>query len=189
VIVTVATTNLGKVAELAVLLGPSLEILPAPADYRAPEEVGESYLENAYTKARALVALTGAPALADDSGLEVDALGGAPGLHSARFGPDAQSRAARLLAALAGRDRRARFRTALVLVLPDGREVSAEGICEGEIATEPRGNGGFGYDPLFVVPVLGRTFAELSGEEKNRVSARGVAARGLLAGLARYEAS
>jgi XTP/dITP diphosphohydrolase len=188
VIVTVATTNPGKLAELAALLGPSLEIVPAPADYRAPEELGESYLENARTKARALVALTGGAALADDSGLEVDALGGAPGLHSARFGPDTQSRAARLLAALAGRDRRARFRTALVLLLPNGREVSAEGSSEGEIAIEPRGKGGFGYDPLFLVPALGRTFAELSGEEKNRLSARAAAVRGLLAALARYAA-
>ena len=187
-IVTAATTNPGKLAELAALLAPSLEIRSAPADYAAPEETGRSYLENARLKARALYQRTGAAALADDSGLEVDALGGAPGIRSARFGADVESRTARLLAALAGRNRRARFRTALVLVLADGREVGVEGDCEGEIASEPRGGGGFGYDPVFLVPSLGRTLAELTSDEKNRVSARAAAARALLAALARYAA-
>ena len=187
-IVTAATTNTGKLAELAALLGPVLEIRPAPDAYAAPEETGRSYLENARLKARALFRRTGAAALADDSGLEVDALGGAPGLHSARFGADVESRTARLLAALAGRDRRARFRTALVLVLADGREIEGEGDCEGEIVSEPRGCGGFGYDPVFLVPGLGRTLAELTTEEKNRLSARARAARALLAALARYDA-
>jgi XTP/dITP diphosphohydrolase len=188
VIITAATTNPGKLAELAALLAPVLEIRPAPADYTAPEETGRSYLDNARLKARALFQQTGAAALADDSGLEVDALGGAPGLRSARFGADVESRTARLLAALAGRDRRARFRTALVLVLADGQEVGAEGGCEGEITRAPRGGGGFGYDPVFLVPRLGRTLAQLTSEEKNRVSARAAAARALLAALARYEA-
>jgi XTP/dITP diphosphohydrolase len=188
VIVTAATTNRGKVAELAALLRPALEVVPAPADYQAPDEVGDSYLENARVKARALFGRVGSAALADDSGLEVEGLGGAPGLHSARFGADAEKRIARLLAALAGRDRRARFRTALVLVLADGRELSAQGSCEGEIAATPRGRGGFGYDPLFLVAALGRTFAELTSEEKNRVSARAAAARALLAALARHVA-
>jgi XTP/dITP diphosphohydrolase len=187
-IVTAATTNRGKVEELAELFRPAFDVVPASADYRAPEELGNSYLENARVKARALFARAGSAALADDSGLEVDALGGAPGLHSARFGADAEDRIARLLAALAGRDRRARFRTALVLVLADGREVSAEGSCEGELAEVPRGRGGFGYDPLFLVPALGRTLAELTRQEKNRVSARAAAARALLAALARHEA-
>jgi XTP/dITP diphosphohydrolase len=189
VIVSAATTNPGKLAELAALLAPVLQIRPAPDDYTAPEETGRSYLENAHLKARALFGRTGAAALADDSGLEVAALGGAPGLHSARFGIDVESRIARLFTEIAGRDRRARFRTALVLVLANGREVAAEGDCEGEIvSTPPRGGGGFGYDPVFLVPSLGRTLAELTREEKNRVSARGVAARALLAALARYEA-
>ena len=187
-IVTAATTNPGKLAELAALLAPSLEIRSAPADYAAPGENGRTYLANARRKAQALYQRTGAAALADDSGLEVDALGGAPGLRSARFGADAASRTARLLASLAGRNRRARFRTALVLVLADGREIGAEGDCEGEITTEPRGGGGFGYDPVFLVPSLGRTLAELTSDEKNRVSARAAAARALLAALVGYEA-
>jgi XTP/dITP diphosphohydrolase len=188
VIVTAATTNPGKLAELAALLAPALEIRPAPDDYTAPEETGRSYLENACLKARALFRQTGAAALADDSGLEVEALGCAPGLRSARFGIDVESRIARLLTELAGRDRRARFRTALVLVLANGREVAAEGDCEGEIVSESRGGCGFGYDPVFLVPSLGRTLAELTSEEKNQVSARGAAARALLAAFARYEA-
>jgi XTP/dITP diphosphohydrolase len=188
VIVTAATTNPGKLAELAALLAPPLEIRPAPDDYTAPEENGRSYLENARLKARALFRRIGAAALADDSGLEVEALGGAPGLRSARFGIDVESRIARLLAELAGRDRGARFRTALVLVLANGREVTAEGDCGGEIVSESRGDCGFGYDPVFLVPSLGRTLAELTSEEKNRVSARAAAARALLAALARYEA-
>ena len=187
-IVTAATTNPGKLAELAALLAPALEIRPAPNDYKAPEETGRSYLENARLKARALFGRTGAAALADDSGLEVEALGGAPGLGSARFGVDAESRISRLLAEIAGRDRRARFRTALVLVLANGRELAAEGDCEGEIVSDSRGGSGFGYDPVFLVPSFGRTLAELTNEEKNRVSARGAAARALLATFARYEA-
>jgi XTP/dITP diphosphohydrolase len=187
VIVTAATTNPGKLAELAALLAPVLEIRPAPDDYAAPEETGRSYLENASLKARALFRQTRVAVLADDSGLEVDALGGAPGLRSARYGTDVASRIARLLSELAGRDRRARFRTALVLVLANGREIAAEGDCEGEIASEPRGVGGFGYDAVFLVPSVGRTLAELTSEEKNLASARGAAARALLAGIARYE--
>src|SRR5262249_11057040 len=156
--------------------------------YQAPDETGETYVENARIKARALAAAIGGDALADDSGLEVDGLGGRPGVHSSRYGASAAERNARLLAELegaVGEARGERFRTGLVLVRADGAEIVAEGTCEGMIATEPRGEGGFGYDPLFLVPSLGQTFGELATEEKDRRSARAVAARALLAELER----
>jgi len=162
--------------------------VPAPEPYRAPPESGASYRENACIKARALFATLGLAVLADDSGLEVDALGGRPGVHSARYGKEPADRNQRLLDALHGRvgaERRARFRTAIVLILVGGRELIADGPCEGEIAEAPRGAGGFGYDPLFLLPGLGRTLAELTSEEKNRFSARADAARALLRELDR----
>ncbi len=150
---------------------------------RLPEETGDSYAANALLKARAAAALTGALALADDSGLEVDALGGAPGVHSARYGGpelDDAGRCARLLEAL--RDvpaerRTARFRCVIALACPDGRHRLVEGMAEGLILAAPRGRGGFGYDPLFYYPPLGRTFAELTEAEKAEVSHRGRAMR------------
>jgi XTP/dITP diphosphohydrolase len=186
VIVALATTNPGKVRELAALLAPTVELVPAPAAYQAPDETGESYLENARLKARALASLVDGDALADDSGLEVNGLGGRPGVRSSRYGATASERNARLLEELRGRvgeARRARFRTVLVLVRADGSEIAAEGTCDGVIAFEPRGENGFGYDPLFLVPDLGRTFAELASDEKDRRSARAVAARALVARL------
>jgi XTP/dITP diphosphohydrolase len=189
-IVTAATTNPSKLRELAELLGSRLRLAPAPEQYRAPCESGASYRENARIKARALFATIGTAALADDSGLEVDALDGGPGVHSARYGTGAADRNRRLLDELRGRvgsERRARFRTALVLILADGRELSADGHCEGRIAEAPRGAEGFGYDPLFVLPALGRTLGELTGEEKNRYSARAEAARALLRELDRLD--
>jgi XTP/dITP diphosphohydrolase len=144
-----------------------------------PEETGDSYSANALLKARVAARHTGLLALGDDSGLEVDALGGAPGVRSARFGGpglDDAGRCARLLAALGGVDearRGARFRCVLALVDPAGGEHLVEGVAEGVILTAPRGRGGFGYDPLFYYPPLGRTFAELSEGEKRRVSHRG----------------
>ena len=187
-IVTVATANPGKLRELASLIGPDLDLRAAPDDYPSPPEEGDSYLANARLKARALWKRMNGAALADDSGLEVDALSGRPGLLSARYAPSAEARNRRLLEELGerrGDARRARFRTALVLVLADGREISAEGTCEGQITAAPRGDGGFGYDPVFLFPALGRTFAELSAEEKNRCSARAAAVRALLAELAK----
>jgi XTP/dITP diphosphohydrolase len=184
VIAAVATTNEGKLRELAALLAPVIELVLAPRGYEPPEETGSTYLENARIKARALAEVARGAALADDSGLEVDALGGRPGVHSSRYGATPAERNARLLDELRGRigdERLARFRTVLVLVRPDGSELVGEGTCEGVIADEPRGRRGFGYDPLFVVPELGRTFAELSAEEKGRRSSRALAARALLA--------
>jgi len=188
VIVTAASANPDKVTELATLLGSRLRVVAAPDDYRPPPETGADYAANARIKARELFHRLHRAALADDSGLEVDALGGRPGVHSARYGASAADRNRRLLDELRGRvgsDRGARFRSALVLILDDGRELVAEGRCEGEIALAPRGGGGFGYDPLFLVPALERTFGELAAGEKNRLSARGDAARALLRELER----
>ena len=187
-IVTAATANPGKLRELAELLGSRLRLVPASEPYRAPPESGASYRENACIKARALFATLGLAVLADDSGLEVDALGGRPGVHSARYGKEPADRNQCLLDELHGRvgaERRARFRTAIVLILVGGRELIADGHCEGEIAEAPRGAGGFGYDPLFLLPALGRTLAELTRGEKNRFSARAAAARALVGELDR----
>ena len=175
-----ATRNPGKVSELAARLG-SLDVdLVSAADLDGAPEVEEpadSLRGNAEIKARALYAHTGQPSLADDTGLEVDALGGAPGVRSARFaGDDADDEANRrkLLADLAGApDRTARFRTVLAYADEEGIEYF-EGVCEGLIATEEAGTGGFGYDALFrPADGDGRTFAEMTAEEKNRISHRG----------------
>ena len=183
----VATLNPGKASELASLLGDlpfevvSLSTIPGAA---LPPEGDESYRANALAKARAAVRAAGASALADDSGLEVDALGGRPGVQSARYGgsglPDSD-RCARLLAELKGVPpgrRTSRFRCVVALVARDGHEEVVEGVVEGSITDAPRGTGGFGYDPLFYYPPLGRTFAEMDPSVKNGIShrARAVAA-------------
>jgi XTP/dITP diphosphohydrolase len=148
-----------------------------------PEETGTTYRENALIKARAGAAATGVLALGDDSGIEVDALGGGPGLHSARWGGpglDDAGRIALLLDRLRGvpADRRtARFRCVIALVEPGGRARLAEGVVEGRITEAPRGAGGFGYDPVFYYAPLDGTFGELPPAAKHRVSHRGVAAR------------
>jgi XTP/dITP diphosphohydrolase len=180
---------------MAALLGGTGWGLASLADYPGlalPAEGEASYAANALAKARAVAAATGLPTLADDSGLEVDALGGRPGVRSARYGgpglTDAE-RCRRLLDELAGvppERRTARFRAVIALVDPArGREATVEGVAEGRILEAPRGAGGFGYDPVFSYPPLGATFAELPPEVKNRVSHRGQAlarARGVLEG-------
>ena len=195
----VSTTNPHKVSELRAVLGPlgyevlSLDSLPTlPPE---PVEDADTFAENARIKARAYAHATGTPCLAEDSGLEVDALGGAPGVHSARYSGEGGPRADRdrannekVLAALRGvptEKRGARFVCAMCLAAPDGTVLAeSTGTCEGVMATEPRGENGFGYDPLLYLPVLGRTSAELGPEEKNRVSHRGEAARALAEKLA-----
>ncbi len=187
-----ATFNRDKARELAALLAlPGLEIVSL-ADWPAavaPEEDGATLLENARIKARAALALTGLPSIADDTGLEVDALGGAPGIHAARYaGPGATyadnvAKLLRELAARPGVSRSARFRTACVALFPDGRELAAEGVLEGEIVDTPRGEHGFGYDPVFRRPD-GRTLAEIPVSEKNAISHRAVAVRNLATLLA-----
>ena len=190
----VATKNADKVREVrAVLAETAPQVRVAEGlDWPDVAETGETLEENALLKARAAAAATGLPALADDTGLEVEALGGAPGVHTARLagrlsgGPGsvyAANRAA-LLAALGGvYDRRARFRTVVALVTPDGDERLAEGVLEGLITTAERGSAGFGYDPIFEVE--GRTLAEMSEGEKNRISHRARALRALAAGASR----
>ena len=184
-----ATRNAGKVAELQALLAELPVELVSAADLEGAPEVDEDQPTldgNARKKAATLYAFSGLPALADDTGLEVDALGGRPGVHSARYaGPaaiDADNRA-RLLADLRdAADRSARFRT--VLAFADGGEVRLfEGVCEGRILERERGTGGFGYDALFVPEGFDRTFAELPPEEKNAVSHRGRALRAFAAYL------
>lgn len=179
-----ATANPGKATELAELVrewgAVEVRSLADVPGVTLPPETGASYLENAAAKARAVVAATGLPALADDSGLEVDALGGAPGVRSARFAPSDPLRVARVLAALDGvTDRRARFRCVVVLAWPDGREEHAEGVVPGRITLAPEGDGGFGYDPVFVADELGVTFATAGAADKARVSHRARAVRAL----------
>jgi len=191
-----ASANPDKAREIAEVLeyaGAGLELVPRPEDVPLVEETGDSLEVNARLKATALAAATGLPAIADDTGLEVDALDGAPGVHSARYaGPDANDdeNVARLLAELerAGNDdgaaRRARFATVAIARWPDGREVAALGEVEGRIAEHTRGAGGFGYDPVFVPDEGdGRTFAEMSPTEKHGLSHRGRAFRTLAQGL------
>jgi XTP/dITP diphosphohydrolase len=149
------------------------------------EETGESYLENALLKARAVADGVGVPAVADDSGIEVDALGGAPGPRSARYaGEEAtdEQNLRMMIRAVAGvpaAGRTARYRCLAVLAWPDGRELWAEGTCDGSLVSKPRGTGGFGYDPIFVPAGWEQTMAELSPEEKDRISHRGRAFRAL----------
>ncbi|HVM03780.1 MAG TPA: RdgB/HAM1 family non-canonical purine NTP pyrophosphatase [Acidimicrobiales bacterium] len=183
-----ASANRDKAAEIAAVLE-GFELVPRPPWVGEVDETGETLEENALLKARAIREATGEAAVADDTGLEVDALDGAPGVYSSRYaGPEASyaDNVAALLAALGDRpDRTARFRTVAVACFPDGREVIADGAVEGTITTEPRGEAGFGYDPVFVPDGLdGRTFAEMTAAEKNAVSHRGRAFRALAALLA-----
>jgi XTP/dITP diphosphohydrolase len=188
--VIVATGNRGKLAEIRSALDfEGWEFVTAAdlgADALDIEETGDTFLANARLKAHAYRAAFGLPALADDSGLEVDALAGEPGVYSSRYaGPGATDadNNVKLLSALAdvaGGARTARFHSVIVLVDEDGAETVAEGTCEGAIGYGPRGEGGFGYDPLFLPAVTpGRTMAELAMAEKNAISHRGAALRAL----------
>ncbi len=176
-----ATTNAGKLRELRGLVGDAVEVLSLKEVPPVPEPVedGATFEENAEKKARAYSRATGLPALADDSGLCVDALGGRPGVHSARYAEgDDRARYEKLLAELAqvpDAQRTASFRCALCLVLPDGSAHVEVGRCEGRIDRTPRGSHGFGYDPVFLLPELGKTLAELTPEEKSGLSHRGQA--------------
>jgi XTP/dITP diphosphohydrolase len=188
-----ATFNPDKRRELEDLLnlpGLRLVTLSEVPGATAPAETGRTLLDNARIKARAALELTGLPAIADDTGLEVDALDGRPGVHAARYAGPAATYAdnvTRLLAELAEvppAARGARFRTVCVALFPDGRECVAEGVLEGRIATAPRGDQGFGYDPVFEVEASGRTLAERSLAEKQSLSHRARAARALARQLA-----
>lgn len=185
----IATNNAGKVAELRELLRDLPIELVTPGEIGLKLEVkedGRTYRENAVKKALAFAHASGLTALADDSGLEVEALGGAPGLYSARYSPkpgagDADRRAfllENLRAAKAPRPWKAQFHAAIAVATPEGNVQTAEGTCPGVIIPEERGTGGFGYDPIFLLPETGLTMAELAMEEKNRLSHR---ARAVLA--------
>lgn len=165
----VATNNPGKLAEISRVLGASHELVERPA-IPEPVEDGGTLVENARIKARAVCEATGLPAVADDTGLFVDALDGGPGVETASFGGWET-----LLPVMADAPtRRAVFRTVALVLFPDGREVVAEGTAEGVIASEPRGSRGWGYDPVFVADDGdGRTFAEMSHDEKDEISHRG----------------
>jgi len=191
--VVVATRNAGKLAEIrAALPFPGWRFVSSAElfDWPEVEETGETFEENARLKAQAAHERFGLPALADDSGLEVDALDGAPGVFSSRFAGECATDALnneRLLAVLAGvpaEKRTARFRCVMVFIDEDGTETIAEGTCEGRIGFEPRGSGGFGYDPLMLPDATpGRTMAELEMAEKNAISHRGAALRALRTAL------
>lgn len=186
-----ATANPDKAREIAaVLSGAGIVLDPRDPSIPDVEETGATLEENARLKAIAIAAGTGRPAIADDTGLEVDALGGAPGVRSARFaGADASyadnvHRLLERLAEVEGRDRSARFATVAIARWPDGHEIVAIGTVEGVIAPTPRGSGGFGYDSVFVpVEGDGRTFAEMTPEEKHALSHRGRAFRSLAEGV------
>lgn len=184
----IATGNAGKLREIRHILAPlNLEILPQ-SDFNVPEaeEPYLTFVENALTKARHASRFAGLPALADDSGICVNALDGEPGVHSARFAGEPKSDTRnneKLLQELAGRsDRSAYYYCVMVLVRTpdDPQPLIADGIWQGEVLEHPRGEDGFGYDPLFLLPRLGKTAAELSAEEKNRVSHRAQALQALL---------
>ncbi len=190
--VVLATRNKGKVAELAVLLQPfgvAVAGLDAFPDIGEIAETGATFAENALIKARTVSDSTGLVAVADDSGLEVDALGGAPGVYSARYGEEPgkpatdERNTAKVLAAMRhvpdGR-RSVRFRSAMAAAAPDGTQIVAEGAWEGRLAHAPAGTGGFGYDPVFFDPACGKTAAEMSPDEKNSRSHRGKACRELM---------
>lgn len=190
-----ASANPDKAAEIRSILAGAmgdLDLSPRPDTIPDVDETGVTLLENARLKAAAIAAATGEAAVADDTGLLVDALDGAPGVRSARFAGEAATYAdnvAKLLGELAGvpaARRTARFETVALVRWPDGREVASTGAVEGVIAAEPRGDGGFGYDPVFVpAEGDGRTFAELTPDEKHGLSHRGRAFRALAAELAK----
>lgn len=182
--IILATQNKGKIKELQnLLVDEDIQILSLQdiEGWEEVEEDGETFADNAALKARAAVEKTGLIALADDSGLEVDALGGRPGVYSARFAGEPKddrrnnNKLLQLLQGVPEEQRTARFRCALAVATPGGREFLTEGTVEGRILSAGRGNDGFGYDPLFFVPEYDRTMAELTLAEKNKLSHRGLA--------------
>lgn len=202
-VLVLATTNPHKASEIRSIVATDapgqVELVGRPEHVAEVEETGETFEENARLKAHALASATGMAALADDSGIEVEALGGAPGVRSARYAGEGATDAENLAKLLAALDevgarqpgqRRARYRAVVVVAFPDGGEILGRGAVEGTVVMDPRGDGGFGYDPAFV-PDGGddRTFAEIDPQEKHRRSHRGQAVRAVLAALAAASAS
>jgi XTP/dITP diphosphohydrolase len=184
-----ASRNTYKLRELQEVLD-GIELVPLPESVQLPPETGDTFMENARGKAHAAAAATGVPAIADDSGIEAEALGGRPGVRSARFAGEHASDEDNLRKLLRDvpedADRRVAYVCALVYATPDGEEQTFEERCAGVLATEPRGSGGFGYDPAFIPDDIGdgRTMAELSPGEKHAISHRGRAARALAGWIA-----
>ena len=183
----IATHNVHKLDELRRILAPLGVEADIDPNLPEAEETGVTFAENAFIKADEACRFTGLPAIADDSGLTVDALGGEPGVYSARYAPVGQRKATVLqkLAGLPTEQRGAGFVSAVCCVFPNGDVVTAEGVCRGHIGEEARGEGGFGYDPIFVTE-NGRTFAELTPTEKDAISHRGRALRAFAEKLAKY---
>lgn len=188
-----ATHNPGKLREMSAILGELGVEVVSPADVGITvdvEETGTTFAENAMLKAKAICAAAGLPAIADDSGLCVDALNGGPGVYSARFGGeglDDKGRYMLLLNSMRGQTtRKAHFACAIACAFPNGDELTAQGQCDGAIAFAPMGEGGFGYDPVFLVPEKGKTFGQLTAEEKSAISHRGKALRDFSEKLATY---
>lgn len=183
--VVLATHNRHKVVELQRILDGAPIKLISGLDLDVPdvEETGETFADNALLKARACVEATGLPSIADDSGLVVDALGGAPGVRSARYAGEGADDDANLRLVLdrvgAATERAARFVCVAALVTPDGREVTEDGVMEGVLTDAPRGGGGFGYDPIFIATGEQRTNAELTPDQKDAISHRGAAFRAI----------
>lgn len=184
--IILATQNQGKLRELQeLLIGEDIEVISLRdvEGWEDVEENGDTFADNAALKARAAVNRTGLIALADDSGLEVDALDGAPGVYSARFAGEPKDdeqnndKLIQMIEMVKDDQRQARFRCALVIATPEGKEFLTEGVVEGQILSERRGSDGFGYDPLFFVPEYARTMAELTLTEKNELSHRAQAFR------------
>lgn len=183
----IASKNQDKIAEIEDILASTglVDEIVRDLEWEDVEETGLTLEENALIKARAVVRVTGLPVIADDTGLEVDALGGAPGVQTARFageGARYEDNVAKMISVMEGQSNRtARFRTVVALVFPDGVEVVADGSVEGRITEAPRGSGGFGYDPVFEVD--GETLAEMGADEKNELSHRARAVRALARSL------
>ena len=184
--IVLASANPDKAHEIRAIIGDAVVLEPRPAQVPDVVEDGATLVDNARLKAVALCDATGLPALADDTGLEVDALGGAPGVWAARYAGEHASyndNVAKLLGELDGVadvERTARFRTVAMVRFPDGRELIGDGVVEGRIACETRGENGFGYDPVFVpIEGDGRSFAEMDADEKHAISHRGRALRAL----------
>ena len=185
IVLVVATANPGKAVEIRALLpGLTVKTLDAFPEIEMPPETGDTFEANAVLKAEYVAKVLNCPALADDSGLSVDALDGAPGVYSARYGEGTdEDRYKKLLGALESvpKERRtARFECCMAFARPDVSTLTEEATCEGEIVLSPRGEGGFGYDPVFQLEGRSETMAELPGEEKNRISHRGKAIRAIL---------
>ncbi|MBW4447754.1 MAG: RdgB/HAM1 family non-canonical purine NTP pyrophosphatase [Spirirestis rafaelensis WJT71-NPBG6] len=185
-LLVVATGNPGKLREMQAYLADLAWELTLKPEELEVEETGDTFAANACLKASQVALATGNWAIADDSGLQVDALGGAPGVYSARYGKTDSERIARVLRELDNQtNRQAQFACAVAIARPDGAiALQSEGVCRGEILQSPRGNGGFGYDPIFYVPKLQLTFAEMTPDLKRSISHRGKAIEALLPQLA-----